>query len=52
MYSLTYLVLDIYIHISNKGQNEGIPFQVKPGEIYVMKTECMEQTLEVMVVVF
>lgn len=47
MYSLTYLVLDIYIHISNKGQNEGIPFQVKLGEIYVMKIECMEETVEV-----
>jgi len=44
MYSLTYMVLDIYIHISNKGQNEEIPFQVKPGEIYIMKIECMEGT--------
>jgi hypothetical protein len=32
MYSLTYLVVDVYIRISNKGQNEGIPFQVKPGK--------------------
>lgn len=44
MYSLTYLVPDIHIPISNKGQNEEIPFQVKPGEIYIMKIECMEET--------
>jgi len=52
MYSLIYLVLDIYSHINNKGQNEEIPFQVKPGEIYIMKIESMEETLEVTIVVF
>jgi len=50
MYALTYLVLDMYIHISNKGQNEKIPFQVKPGEIYIMKIECMQETLDIMIV--
>jgi len=52
MFSLTYLVRDIYSHISNKGQNEGIPFQVKPGEMYIIKTEYMQETLVVMIVVF
>lgn len=54
MYSLIYLVLDIYSHINNKGQNEEIPFQVKPGKmyIYIMKIESMEETLEVTIVVF
>jgi hypothetical protein len=37
LYSLTYLVLGIYMRTSNKGQNEGILFQVKPGKIYIMK---------------